>query len=176
MKITHRIVLVCGLFLAATTSQAQVRKAESLVQQIFTTLKNKDQKAFVALYPNAQQFGRFIRVIMEQTFKSDEMKQLMAMDSTSKGMNLDSLVDAQVDAVSNAEGFAEMEASFAKAFQKIIEKGESKGVNWSEAKLTSFTIDSSAIDTKGSPVQLTGLKEAKGVIEFKAGDARAIIP
>lgn len=171
MTIAYRLALFIVLFALAPSLQAQVRSADTMVQKIFATLKAKDQKAFVALYPNAQQFSRFIRNIMEQTLKSDEMKQLMAMDEKSKGMNLDSLVDAQVAAVSSAEGFQKMESEFGKAFQKIIEKGESKGVKWNEAILTGFTIDSTQALAEGSPIQPKGLKEAKGVIDFSVGDS-----
>jgi citrate lyase gamma subunit len=172
MKSIRCIVTAIAIFLSASSLNAQVSTADSLIQKVFATLKAKDQKAFVALYPNAQQFGRFIRNIMEQTMKSEEMKKLMAMDEKSKGMNLDSLIEAQVAAVTSAEGFGKMEGEFGKAFQKIIEKGEQKGVNWSEAKLTGFTIDSVAMGEKeGIPFGITGLKEAKGVIDFTVGDS-----
>lgn len=169
MKITRFIVLVVALF-TISSLQAQVRSADSMVHKIFATLKAKDQKAFVALYPNAQQFGRFMRNIMEQAMKSEEIKKMMEMDEKSKGMNLDSLIEAQIATVSSPEAFGQMEKAFGAMFQKIIEKGEKKGVRWSEAKLTNFTFDSSAIAGDGAPFTPTGLKEAKGVIDFTVGD------
>lgn len=169
MKITRRIVLVLATILTMSSLQAQVRSADSMVHKIFATLKAKDEKAFVALYPNPHQFGRFMRNIMEQAMKSDEMKKMMEMDEKSKGMNLDSLIEAQVTAISSPEAFGQMEKAFGTMFQKIIEKGEKKGVKWSEAKLTNFTFDSSAIAGEGTPFSPTGIKEAKGVIDFTVG-------
>ncbi|HEU4901907.1 MAG TPA: hypothetical protein VFT06_03920, partial [Flavisolibacter sp.] len=86
--------------------------------------------------------------------------------------NLDSLVDAQIVEETKPEKFAKTQAQFGKTFQQIIEKGEKKGVNWSQAKMTGYTIDSSSFGEKeGMPFQLTGLKEAKGVIDFTVGDS-----
>lgn len=167
-----RTGFVLIFFLAVHSVQAQVSTPDSLVQKIFATLKAGDQKAFVALYPNSQQFGRFIRTVMEQAMKSDVVKQAMAADEKSKNMNIDSLIDAQVAAVSNAETFGKMQDEFGKSFQKIVEKGEQKGVKWSEAKLTGYTIDSSSMEgMEGVPFQLSGIKEGKGVINFTVGDS-----
>lgn len=171
MKNTRRVITVALLCLSLQAVQAQVRSADTLVHKIFATLQAKDEKAFVALYPNSEQFGRFIRGIMEQTMKSEQIRNLMAMDEKTKGMNLDSLVDAQIAEEIKPEKFAQTQAQFGKTFQQIIEKGEKKGVNWSQAKLTGFTIDSTAFgDKEGMPFQITGLKEAKGVIDFSVGD------
>ena len=170
MKNTLRFALVIALFFSVQSIHAQVSTADSLVQKVFATLKSKDEKAFVALYPNAPQFGRFIRTIMEQAMKSDVVKQAMAADEKSKNMNIDSLINSQVTAVSNPETFGKMQDEFGKSFQKIVEKGEQKGVNWNEAKLTGFTIDSSSMEgMEGVPFKLNGLKEAKGVIDFTVG-------
>jgi hypothetical protein len=158
--------------LSLQTVHAQVPNADTMIRKIFASLQAKDEKAFVALYPNAEQFGRFIRGIMEQTMKSEEIRKLMAMDEKTKGMNLDSLVEAQITEETKPEKFAKTQAQFGKTFQQIVDKGEKKGVNWSQAKLTSYTIDSSAFGGKeGMPFQLTGLKEAKGVIDFSVGDS-----
>ena len=171
MKNTRRVIAVTLLCLSLQAVQAQVRSADTLVHKIFATLQAKDEKAFVALYPNSEQFGRFIRGIMEQTMKSEQIRNLMAMDEKTKGMNLDSLVDAQIAEEIKPEKFAKTQEQFGKTFQQIIEKGEKKGVNWNQAKLTGYTIDSTAFgDKEGMPFQITGLKEAKGVIDFSVGD------
>lgn len=172
MRNTRRAFFVAALFFAAQALHAQVSSPDTMVHRLFATLQAKDEKAFVALYPNAEQFGRFIRGIMEQTMKSEQIRSLMAMDEKTKGLNLDSLVDAQIVEETKPEKFAKTQAQFGKTFQQIIEKGEKKGVNWSQAKMTGYTIDSSSFGEKeGMPFQLTGLKEAKGVIDFTVGDS-----
>jgi hypothetical protein len=141
-----------------------------MVHRVFASLKAKDQQAFVALYPNAQQFSRFMRNIMEQAMKSDEIKKLMEADEKTKGLNLDSLIDAQIATVSGPDAMAKMQQEFGKVFQNIIEKGEKKGVKWSDAKLTNYTIDTVAVGAEGTPFQPKGIKEAKGVIDFTVGE------
>lgn len=169
MKITRSYVLIAALVFATTTLQAQVRDADSMIQKVFASLQAKDQKAFVALYPSGQQFSRFMRNIMEQTLKSDEMKKMMEADEKSKGMNVDSLIESQVALLSTPESMAKMQQEFGNVFQRIIEKGEKKGVKWNAAKLTSYTMDTSAVEGD-APFQPAGLKEAKGVIDFTVGN------
>lgn len=166
------------LFIAATifttVTQAQVNSADSMVQRIFATLKAKDVQGFVALYPNAKQFGTMMRTMMEQMMNSEQMKEAMATDPNAKNMNIDSLIEAQISQLSNPEAFAMMEKKFGQTFKKVIEKGESKGVNWSDATLVSYTIDSSASLEDGPDMEMlknSGLKAMKGVIEFKVKDS-----
>ncbi|MDQ3279686.1 MAG: hypothetical protein M3Q06_15275 [Bacteroidota bacterium] len=171
MKIAKRLFLFFALVAAGPLLHAQVKTADSLVQRIFASLKAKDEKAFVGLYPNGQQFSRFMRTVMEGAMKSDQMKEMMSMDTTKK-INIDSLIDAQVAMFAQPQMVQQMQTEFAKTFQQVIEKGEKKGVNWNQARLTGFTIDSSSVKGDESmPFDLAGLKEAKGVIDFTVGDS-----
>jgi hypothetical protein len=161
------------LFAAISTAlqpvHAQVSSPEAMVRKVFATLQAKDQQAFVALYPNAEQFGRFIRQIMQKTFQSEEMKAMMAQDEKAKNLNIDSLIGAQVAAATSSAAIAEMQKQFGQIFQRIIEKGEKKGVNWSNATLTGFTIDSSDAGNGNDPSQPVNVKSVKGVIDFTSG-------
>lgn len=172
MKITKPFVFLFALLAAGHILHAQVKTADSLVHKIFASLKAKDEKAFVSLYPNGQQFGRFMRTVMEGAMKSEQMKEIMSLDEKTKNLNLDSLIDAQVAMFMMPEMVNKMQADFAKTFQRIIEKGEQKGVNWGQAQVTGVTLDSSAVKgDENMPFQLAGLKEAKGVIDFTVGDS-----
>ena len=86
MKSIRPVIVALFLFAGLSSLQAQVSSADSMVHKVFAALQAKDQKAFVALYPNAQQFSRFMRHMMEQTLKSEEVKKLMEADEKSKGM------------------------------------------------------------------------------------------
>lgn len=167
-----RLVLVVALFAASASLYAQAPTPDSLVHRIFASLKAKDQQAFVALYPNGPQFSRFMRTIMEQAFKSEQMREMMGLGDSARSLNIDSLIDKQVAIFSTPEMAANMQAEFGKTFQKIIEKGENKGVNWSEAKLTSFSLDTTSMEgVENIPFKLDGIKEANGVIDFMVGDS-----
>jgi hypothetical protein len=170
MKNTRRLLLGGLLFLALPAVHAQINSADTMVHRIFASLKAKDQQAFVQLYPNAQQFGRFIRNIMEQTMKSDEMKKLMEADEKTKSINLDSLIETQVATVSSPEAMGKMQEEFEQTFQQIIEKGEKKGIKWNDAKLTGYTLDTVAVEAAEAPFQPKGIKEGKGVIDFTVGE------
>lgn len=167
MKNTRRILLLAAFGLVSQTSFAQVQSPDTMVHSIFATLKAKDEAAFVKLYPNSAQFSRFMRTLMEQAFKSEQMQQIMALDEKAKNLNVDSLINAQAAAFSDPKEIEKLAAAFGGEFQKIIKKGESKGVKWSEAKLTSYTIDtaSRATDDPLKP------KEMRGIIDFTVGDS-----
>ena len=170
MKHIRRLAFLFASLFFATTINAQVSSADMMIQKLFTTLKNKDEKSFVALSPNAKQMGGLVRSIMETMFKSPEMKNMMAMDEKSKNMNIDSLIDAQVSQVTKPETQAEMEKSYAKNFNETIEKGEKKGVNWSQSKFVSVQMDSTA-DIGDEEMKMfagAGIKNLKGVIDFNS--------
>jgi hypothetical protein len=172
MKYTKKIVSLLAVCFLLQTAKAQVSNADTMIHKLFTTLKAKDEKAYVALYPNATQFGTMMRVMMERMLNSEQMKQMMAMDEKSKNINIDSLINTEVSKLNNPLIFGEMQKDFAKDFQKIIEKGEKKGVNWSEAKLESYTIDSSALDDEDMKMfQGSGIKNMKGIMNFTVGDS-----
>jgi hypothetical protein len=171
MKYIKRLVLLVALSFFATHINAQVKTADSMIHKLFASLKNKDEKAFTSLYPNGQQMASLMRGMMETMFKSEEMQKMMAMDEKSKNLNIDSLINAQLSQMTKPEAQAEMQKSFAKNFQEIVEKGEKKGVNWSQAQLVSFTLDSTAQvdDEEMKMFAGAGIKNLKGVIDFKAG-------
>lgn len=169
MKNIQRVFLFAAFFFVLQTAKAQDSNVESLVQKFFASLKAKDEKAFVALYPNATQFSNLMRTMMQQVLGSEQMQQMMAMDPKTKDMNIDSLINAEVGKMSNPEAFAEMQKSFAENFQKTIVKGEKKGVNWSDATYTGVAIDSNT----HMPGQMEALKDAgfkavQGVIDFRS--------
>src|SRR5215204_6589604 len=108
MKSTRLLLLIVTCSLLFQSANAQISNADSMIYKVFATLQAKDEKAFVALYPNAAQFSKMMRTMMEQMMNSEQMKQMMAADEKSKNMNLDSLINAEVDKISKPEVFDEM--------------------------------------------------------------------
>ena len=52
MKKTKRLILLAAAAISFQFVSAQVRSQDSMIHKIFATLKAKDEKAFIALYPN----------------------------------------------------------------------------------------------------------------------------
>lgn len=170
MKKLKCLVALFAICFFCTTVQAQVRNADTMVNKLFTALKNKDEASFLALYPTGKQMGNLVKGMLETMFKSPEMQQMMAMDEKSKNMNIDSLVDVQVSQMNKPETQAEMQKGFARNFKEIIEKGEKKGVNWNQAQLTSYSLDSTS-EMEGEEMKMfggSGIKNLKGVIDFRS--------
>jgi|GEM_PF-5043346 len=171
MKHIKRLAFLFTLSLFASAASAQVSNADSMIHRLFSSLKNKDEKSFVTLYPNTQQMNKLVRGMMETMFKSEEMQKMMAMDEKAKNMNIDSLIEVQMAQMNKPETQAQMQKSYGETFRSIIEKGEKKGVNWSQAQLVSYTIDSAANanDEEMRMFAGSGIKAIKGVIDFRAG-------
>ena len=84
MKSTKRLLLIITVFFFIQSTNAQINNADSMIYKVFATLQAKDEKAFVALYPNASQFSKMMRTMMEEMMNSEQMKQMMAADEKSK--------------------------------------------------------------------------------------------
>ncbi|HVK97041.1 MAG TPA: hypothetical protein VM368_04445, partial [Flavisolibacter sp.] len=137
----------------------------------FNIIKTKDEKSFVSLFPNSVQFSKLMRTMMESMFKSEQMKEMMAADEKSKNMNIDSLINLQIAVFSDPKTIEKMEQSYAKLFQETIKNAESKGINWIDAKLTSYTIDTASVDegVESEMIKASGIKNMKGIIDFTSG-------
>ena len=158
-----------ALFIIGTAS-AQTSPAETTVQKMFAAFKAKDKNAFLALYPNAKQFGNLMRSVMKAAMSNEEVKKQMAANPQTKGMNLDSLVEAQAAMFEKPEMFGAMSMEFVQGFEKAISSGEGKGVNWAAATLSAYTIDSTAsLGEEMAMLGTQGFKAMKGNIEFKSG-------
>lgn len=168
MRYTLRLALLAASFGALTTLKAQVAKPDDMVRKIFSALQTKDEKAFVTLYPNAPQFTKMMRSLME--VMRPQMEQMMTnMGDKSQTVNMDSIINAEVDKMSKPEEYAQMQEKFASTYKKIIEKGEKKGVNWSSVKLVNFTIDTTAKATGDmAMMEQIGLKVMKGVMDIQS--------
>ena len=173
MKHLRRLALLLSISFFTASVDAQVSNVDTMIHKLFATLKSKDEASFIALYPNGTQMANLVRSMLNTMFKSPEMQQMMAMDEKSKNMNIDSLVNAQVSQMNKPETQTEMKKAFSKNFQDIIDKGEKKGVNWSQAQLVSYTLDSTAeaSDEEMKMFAGAGVKNVKGVISFTSGGA-----
>jgi hypothetical protein len=108
------------------TSNAQETNKEVVVKKIFEAVKNKDEKAFLHLFPTPQGTRDFIRDIV--------MKSAPADDSAKARLMADSLLFGMTDSMINSE--------MKRDFSRYIKKGEAKSIDWSKAVLVSFTADS----------------------------------
>lgn len=173
MKYAKKFILLFVVYFSIQSINAQVSNPDTMIHKLFASLKAKDEKAFVAMYPNASQMQTLVRAVMDATMRTEEMQQMMAQNPQTKGMSLDSIINAQVASLSKPEVVEQMQKGFGKSFQQIIKKGEQKGVNWSHAKLTHYTFDTTAPATVKGIAALVGLgyKNMKGIIDFTSDDS-----
>ncbi len=173
MKLIHQLTFASAFILLTQIGKAQVGTADSMVYKLFASLKNKDKKAFVALYPNSQQFIKFTKKVL--LAQKDLFKQFREIDSSlapkRPPMNFDSLFTAQINRISKPEVFDSLKEVFGKTFSPVISQGEVKGVNWTTANLESYTLDSTALaDSNAIRMMGPGFKNMKAIISFSSGN------
>jgi len=174
MQFLKQLIVLLLISFSLQKLQAQVTSADAMANKIFTTLKAKDEKAYIALYPNKEQMSRLMtkmmKGIMSEVAKSPEAMQ--ELKDEGKG-NIDSLISAELQKKASPEEMTKMEEKYAKDFYKIIEQGEKKGINWNTIELVKFDIDTVTVADE-SMKKLFGSNEfrsMKGVMHFKANDS-----
>lgn len=166
------IVISLFVLFSFQNSTAQVNSPDSMIHKMFATLQAKDEKAYLALYPSAGQFKVLMRSMMEQMLKSEEMQKMMALDEKTKNLNVDSLINEEISKMDKPGVYDGIQKGFTISFKNIIEKGEKKGVDWRKAVLLNYTMDTiSPLNRDVEILNTAGVKNMKGVIDFKVGDS-----
>ena len=133
MKKTN-MVLVIVLAVSNVVGYSQVTNKDEMVKKVFTSLKNKDEEAFVKLFPDAETMKSFF-------FKT------IAKDTAGKQDEVAAFMDFMSD--------SNLQEDYRSDFKKFIKKGEKNGVNWSQARFVSHTADSVMAEEDG--VKMTTL-------------------
>ncbi|GAA4742447.1 hypothetical protein [Flavisolibacter ginsenosidimutans] len=170
MKYTKILALVILVCFASTLLNAQEKSIDTLIHKLFSSLKQQDEKAFIALYPNGQQFAYIMRPLIEDAFKSNEMKGALASNEKTSSINIDSLIEVQMNQVTAPQVEAELSKKYSQLYHEFIEKGEKKGVKWQEAELISISLDSTLdkSDTEVKSLLQAGMKTMKGIVDFRS--------
>lgn len=173
MKSTKCIFLLFTVLIAATTLHAQARSADDMAQKIFTSFQTKDEKAFIALYPNKEQMmglvKKMMKGVMAELKNSPETMEELKKESNG---NIDSLLSAEFEKKASPEEMVKMQEKYTKDFRKWIEEGEKKGVSWSNARITKTEIDTVAENDEAMQ-KLFGsdqFKSMKGSIHFTSNN------
>jgi len=130
-------LLVIVMIITAIAGYSQVQDKETMVKQVFSVLKNKDEQGYIKLFPDAAT----MKELMSMIAKSDTTGDLQDMMK----ILLDKITDSS------------LQIEFSGEFKKTIKMGEEKGVDWSQANLVSYKADSTLTKKDGIEVsKLTG--------------------
>lgn len=113
------LVTICTL-----AAHSQTTSKDEMVKKIFTTFKNKDEKAFVHLFPDAATMKSFFFGMAEKdtSIRAEEKEEMKTF--------MNSMTDSS------------LQVEYLKDFNRFLRKGEKHGVEWSRADLVSYTADS----------------------------------
>ena len=136
MKKVKYLILI-ALMTAAITGYSQISNKDEMVKRIFAVFKNKDEKGFINLFPNAVTIKEFIQALI----KADTSVKLGDVLKTS----LDGITDSS------------LQVELRKDFKKYNKKAEVKGVDWSRSVYMGYKADSTFESKEGIKVsKLTG--------------------
>lgn len=124
---------------------AQEKSKEVMVKKIFSVLQQKNENAFIHLFPDAVTTREFIlKLYAKDIPEGDEKK-------------------AQLDELTAAITDSMLLPKFTEAFRDIITAGEKKGIDWAKTKFISYQADSSFEEESAMSV-------LEGKIYFNEGD------
>lgn len=162
--------LLIALVSAASFAQAQITNVDTFMHRFFTTLKTNDKQAFIALYPSGDQMKQIMQDAMGKMLNNEQFREQLKKETP--GQNIDSMIKVQLDMFTSDEALKDMTKKFERSFDNAISKGENKGVVWSKATLTSYTVDTSvAAEDEVMGLADAGYKSMKGVIDFSVADS-----
>lgn len=133
-------------------SRGQTASVDTLVQTLFFSLKNKDEKAYMKIFPSYQQTRNMFRKSVEK----------MKDNATAApaGINMDSVLDAEFSKFTEETYKTEIQEALKKSFQSVLKQGEEKGLNWNRIELASYRLDT----IKETDMNLSSVK---GVLNIK---------
>jgi hypothetical protein len=114
-KIKWILLIILATIQIAGHSQASDK--DEMIKKIFSAFKNKDEKAYIKLFPDVATIKDFFITLSKS-------------DTTGE---MDQMIKASIDEMTDSS----LQASLARDFRKYIKVSEQKGVAWNHAVFTS---------------------------------------
>lgn len=133
------LIVVVGMTIPANS---QEKDKETMVKKVFSVLKNKDEEAYVKLFPNAETMKALIR-------------RLIQADTAG---NIEDMMKSYFDEITDSS----LQTQFGEDFRKNIKKAEQKGLDWSRTSFVSYKADSTLTEEDGIKIS-----KLAGKIYFK---------
>jgi hypothetical protein len=154
-----RLAGASTFLLTSLLSVAQTRSADTIVHRTFAALKAQDKSAFIALFPAYEPFKKFLL----QTMLAEKQRR---MGDTLLPVDVDSLEVEFINNLTEADYVNDMVPNFSTPFQKALEQGMEKGLNWSNAMLTNYTLTKTP--TAGDVPAMEGIMDIRdGTQEYQ---------
>lgn len=128
---TIKSILVVSFVIMSTCCIAQQKDKNTMVENVFLVLKNKNEKGFVNLFPDAALMKEFLVKMMEKDTAPDGMMKGLMNDFLNK------MTDSS------------LQSQYRQQLDMAIKEGEAKGIVWEKASLISYTADSTATNDDG---------------------------
>jgi len=122
MKKVFLLLCIACIFSASKIS-AQFKTVDSLVHSAFNSIRNVDEQAYLKMFPTFPQLKTFFNGLVNSV-----------SDSTQKAAM------AKAFSMIDEETYnSEIKSKMVKSFQEFISNGRLKGIDWTRARLDSFT-------------------------------------
>jgi hypothetical protein len=144
-------VAVFLLVLFFTSFSIHAQELDNHMKKVVRSLKQKDEKAYLQLFPTYEQMVDFLKQVLEQTSDASDITKDSLMQVTMKGFTKEKYEN-------------DIEGKLAVAFRNFLEEGETKGLNWTDIEFAGYTADTSDIE------KVEGMQSATGKIFVKFND------
>lgn len=133
-------ILVLFAFFVSS-SYAQVRDTETMMREIFESIKTQDEKRFIGLFPSASEFKA---ILVKMMLDDPGSANLDSMQRGSVQQMLDEITDST------------LAKEFVNEYRKAMRLREASSVDWSSANFVSFRGDTSSADNISNAKAFSG--------------------
>ncbi len=159
------LLFIISVFLIGSSVQAQVHNADTMVHRIFTALKMEDSKAYISIQPNVSQLTKLMMGmsmgLTNEVHKSQPAGGSDVTEREESKIGKDSII--KVFTKTAVEEINFLQKIWAREFATALQRGKEKGIDWSDAELISYTIDTTVMDKRGEKKVARGIKGEKGM-------------
>lgn len=147
MNKTRFFIALCFLLFSSVKVQAQIKDKDTLVQRIFTAVRNNDEQAYLKLFPSFNQLQAIFNHMLDN-MKDSSMQKVLRQ---------------QFQQLKEEEYNRKLMEELKISFQQLMQKGREKGINWVDLTYVGSSTKEEDVD------ELVG-RQFSGIIQLK--DAR----
>lgn len=144
MKKTSLLLTLCLILFFSVQTQAQVKDKDTMIQRIFTAVKNSDEQAYLKLFPSFTQLQALFNHMLDN-MKDSSMRMVMRQ---------------QFQQLNEETYKQKMGEELKSSFRQLIQNGKEKGINWADLSYVGSHSEEENVDEIGG-------KQISGTIQLK---------
>lgn len=154
-----RIFITVGILFFLLQANAQVAGTHEFILETFNSIKYKDEKRYMQLFPDAAQMKIILKKMMASQEGNDSVKAIIS----------DAILETVTDSV--------LQSGYKKDFKSILDSAAAAGISWQDATYIYHTADTiSAAEIQGDILSGLIIFNSKGKEFFIAYEGVLWLP